>query len=170
MQRTDSLEKTLMLGKIEAGGEGDNRGWDGQMASPNWWTWVWASSGSWWWTGRPGVLQSMGSQSQTWLSNWTELSVMARGESRESASISNFCHFIPTSGPLELLFPHLEHPSSRLLHIYCLALVSQVKRHLLRESFPDYPIYFKIALFHCQNCLYFTEFFFTALNIALKIL
>ena len=60
MWRTDSLEKTLMLGKIEAGGEGDNRGWDGWMGSPTQWTWVWASSGSWWWTGKPGVLQSMG--------------------------------------------------------------------------------------------------------------
>ena len=37
-------------------------GWDGWMASPTWWTWVWASSGSWWWAGKPGVLQSMGSQ------------------------------------------------------------------------------------------------------------
>ena len=43
------------------------------MASLTQWTWVWANSGSWWWTGRPGVLQSMGLQSQTWLSNWTEL-------------------------------------------------------------------------------------------------
>jgi len=43
-------------------GEGDNRGWDGWMASPAQWTWVWASSGSWWWTGKPGMLQSMGSQ------------------------------------------------------------------------------------------------------------
>ena len=43
MQRTDSLEKALMLGKMEVGGEGDNRGWDGWMASPTWWTWVWAS-------------------------------------------------------------------------------------------------------------------------------
>ena len=60
IQRTNSLEKTLMLGKIEGGGEGDNRGWDGWMASPTQWTWVWVSSGSWWWTGRPGVLQSMG--------------------------------------------------------------------------------------------------------------
>ena len=41
---------------------GDNRGWYGWMASPTQWTWVWANSGSWWWTGRPGVLQSMGSQ------------------------------------------------------------------------------------------------------------
>ena len=62
MWRTDSFEKTLILGKIEAGGEGDNRGWDGRMASPTQWTWVWVSSGRWWWTGKPGVLQSMGLQ------------------------------------------------------------------------------------------------------------
>ena len=43
-------------------GEGDDRGWDGWMASPTWWTWVWVSSRSWWWTGRPGVLRFMGSQ------------------------------------------------------------------------------------------------------------
>ena len=43
-------------------GEGDDREWDGWMASPTQWTWVWVNSGSWWWTGRPGVLQSMGSQ------------------------------------------------------------------------------------------------------------
>ena len=60
--RTDSLEKTLMLGKIEGGGEGDDRGWDGWMASLTQWTWVWVRCGSWWWTERPGVLQSMGSQ------------------------------------------------------------------------------------------------------------
>ena len=58
MRRTDSLEKTLML--IAA--EGGIRGWDGWMASPTRWTWVWASSGSWWWTGKPGVLQSTGWQ------------------------------------------------------------------------------------------------------------
>ena len=60
MWRTDSLEKTLMLEK--AGGKGDYREWDGWMASPTRWTWVWASCGSWWWTGKPGVLQSMGSR------------------------------------------------------------------------------------------------------------
>ena len=58
MWRTDSLEKTLMLG-LKAGGEGDNRGWDNWMASPIQWTWVWVNSRSWWWTERPGVLQSM---------------------------------------------------------------------------------------------------------------
>ena len=51
----------------------DDRGWDGWMASPTQWTWVWVNSGSWWWTGQPGVLQSMGSQSQTRLNDWTEL-------------------------------------------------------------------------------------------------
>ena len=58
---------------LGAGGEGDDRGWNGWMASLTQRTRVWASSGSWWWTGRPGVLQSMGSQSQTRLSDWTEL-------------------------------------------------------------------------------------------------
>ena len=48
--------------RLKAGGEGDDRGWDGWMASPTRWTWVWVNSGSWWRTGRPGVLQFMGSQ------------------------------------------------------------------------------------------------------------
>ena len=48
--------------RLRAGGEGDNRGWDGWMALLTQWTWVWVSSGSWWWTGKPGVLQSMGLQ------------------------------------------------------------------------------------------------------------
>ena len=73
MRRTDLQEKTLMLGRLKAGGEADNRGWSGWMASPTQWMWVWVNSGSWWWTGKPGVLQSIGSQSWTWLSNWTEL-------------------------------------------------------------------------------------------------
>ena len=58
--------------RLKAGGEGDDRGWDGWMASSTQWIWVWVNSGSWWWTGRPGVLQSVGSQSLTRLSNWTE--------------------------------------------------------------------------------------------------
>ena len=57
MQRTDSSEKTLMLGKIEGRRRRGWQRWDGWMASPSQWTWVWANSGSWWWTGRPGVLR-----------------------------------------------------------------------------------------------------------------
>ena len=48
--------------RLKVRGEGDNRGWDGWMASPMWWTWDWIGSGSWWWTEKPGVLQSLGSQ------------------------------------------------------------------------------------------------------------
>ena len=59
VRRTDSLEKTLMLGKIE-GRRRDDRGWDGWMASPTQWTWVCVNSGSWGCLGRPGVLQFMG--------------------------------------------------------------------------------------------------------------
>ena len=46
---------------LKAGGKGDDRGWDGWIASLTEWTWVWVNFGSWWWTGKPGVLQSMGS-------------------------------------------------------------------------------------------------------------
>ena len=62
MWRTDSFEKTLMLEKLKAG-ERDDRGWDGWLASPTQWTWVWVGSRRWWRTGKPGVLLSMlGSQ------------------------------------------------------------------------------------------------------------
>ena len=73
MRRADSFEKTLMLERLKAGGEGDDRGWDGWMASPTQWTWVWVDSGSWWWTRRPGMLQFRGhkeSDTAEWL-NWT---------------------------------------------------------------------------------------------------
>ena len=62
MRRVDSLENTLMLGGIGVGGEGNDRGWDGWMASLTRWTWVWVNCRSWWWTRNPGVLQYMGSQ------------------------------------------------------------------------------------------------------------
>ena len=70
MQRTDW---PWCWERLKAGEEGDDRGWDGWMASPTRWIWVWASSGSWWWTGKPGVRQSMVSQRvrQDWV---TELS------------------------------------------------------------------------------------------------
>ena len=61
---------------LKAGGKGDERGWDGWMASPTQWTQVWVDSGSWWWTGRPGMLQFIGSQNRTRLSDWTELNWM----------------------------------------------------------------------------------------------
>ena len=77
MRRVDSLRKTLMLGRIGGRRRRGDRGWDGWMASPTQWTWVWVNSGSWWWTGRPGMLRFMGSQrvQHDWVTelNWTEL-------------------------------------------------------------------------------------------------
>ena len=60
---------------LGAGGEGDDRGWDGWMASLTQWTRVWVNSGSWWWTVRPGVLRFMGSQRvrHDWATDWTEV-------------------------------------------------------------------------------------------------
>ena len=74
MWRTDYLERPWCWERLKAGGEGNNRGWDGWMVSPTQWTWVWVNSGSWWWTGRPGVLRFMGvAKSGTQLTqlNWT---------------------------------------------------------------------------------------------------
>ena len=87
MRRANSLEKTLMLGKIEGWGEGDDRGWDGWMVSSTQWTWVWVNSRSWWWTGRPGVLWFMGSQrvGHNWATElkqqeiWTQRSGIQKG-------------------------------------------------------------------------------------------
>ena len=63
--------------RLRTGGEGNDRGWDDWIASPTQWTWVWVGSTCWWWTGRPGVLQFMGSQRvrHDWVTelNWTEL-------------------------------------------------------------------------------------------------
>ena len=67
--------------RLKARGEGDDRGWDGWMASLTQWTWVWVNSGGWWWTGRPGMLQSMESQRvrHEWVTelNWTECVFMS---------------------------------------------------------------------------------------------
>ena len=69
------LKRPWCWERLKAGGEGDDRGWDGWMASPTRWTWVWVNSRSWWWTGRPGVLWFMGSQTvgHDWATelNWT---------------------------------------------------------------------------------------------------
>jgi len=67
--------------RLKVGREGDDRGWDVWMASVTQWTWVWVKSKSWWWTGRPGVLQSMGSQIvrhdwATELTDWTDLMIV----------------------------------------------------------------------------------------------
>ena len=92
MRRTDSLKKTLILGKIEGRRRRGNRGWDGWMAPLTQWTWVGVNSMSWWWTGRPGVLQFMGSQRVRHNSDWTELTLISTAlyskDYKESLNIS----------------------------------------------------------------------------------
>ena len=70
------LKRPWCWERLRTGGKGDDRGWDDWMASLTQWTWVWVDSGSWWWTGRPGMLQFMGSQRvrHDWATelNWTE--------------------------------------------------------------------------------------------------
>ena len=76
MKELTHLKRPWCWERLKAGREGDDRGWDGWMASPTQWTWVWVKSGSWLWAGRPGVLQSMGLQrvGYNWVTelNWTE--------------------------------------------------------------------------------------------------
>ena len=75
MRRADSFERAWCWKRLKAGKKGDDRGWDGWMASPTQWTWVWVDSGSWWWKGRLGVLQFVGLQrvGHDWVTelNWT---------------------------------------------------------------------------------------------------
>ena len=91
------LKRPWCWERLKAGGAGDDRGWDSWMTSPTQWTWVWVNSRSWWWTGRPGVLQSMGLQRvghdlATEL-NWTQISVF-RCFSFSEVSFKEFIHFI----------------------------------------------------------------------------
>ena len=78
---------TLSWVRLKTGGEGDDRGWDGWMASPTQWTWVWVNSESWWWTGRPAMLQSMGPQGvrHHWATNWTDRTWLRKGTSAPSS-------------------------------------------------------------------------------------
>ena len=91
--------KSWLIGKdscwegLGVGGEGDDRGWDGWMASLTQWTWVWVNSESWWWTGRPGVLRFMGSQrvGHDWATELNRTEEDVRWQRRQIGRISNLC-------------------------------------------------------------------------------
>ena len=100
MQRTDSLEKTLMLGKIEGRKRRGQQRMKWLVASLTRWTWVWASSGSWWWTKKPDMLQSMGSQrvrydweieQHGFSSSHVEMWVL---DNKEGWALKNWCFWI----------------------------------------------------------------------------
>ena len=94
MQRADSLEKTLLLGKIEGRRRRRRQRMRWLDGSVTQWTWVWVNSGSWWWTGSPGVLQSLGSQRvrHDWAieMNWTELNRWLQWITGQVQWITNF--------------------------------------------------------------------------------
>ena len=104
------LKRPCCWERLRAGGEGDDRGWDDWMASPTQWTWVWVDTGSWWWTGRPGVLQSMGSQrvGHDWA---TELNWMLSSGIARSCGNSLFSFLIPSN----CVWESLTFPGARLL-------------------------------------------------------
>ena len=88
-----NLKRPWCWQRLKAGGQGDDRRWDGWMASPTQWTWVWVNSGNWWWRGKPGVLQSMGSQrvGHDWAIelNWQVSSIQEERESFECGDLHN---------------------------------------------------------------------------------
>ena len=91
MRRADSFKRPWCWEGLRAGGEGDNRGWDGWMTSLTQWTWIWMDSGSWWWTGRPGVLRFMGSQrvGHDWVTelNYSSLQFFCKEKDRKITKI-----------------------------------------------------------------------------------
>ena len=90
--------------RLRAEGEGEDRGWDGWTASPTQWTWVWVDSVSWWWTGRPGMLQFMGSQrvGHDWATelNWTELFPNSFPRVRNSFPSCSYISLLLRSAPM----------------------------------------------------------------------
>ena len=119
---------------LGAGGEGDDRGWDGWMASPTRWTWVWVNSGNWWWTGRPGVLWFMGSQrvGHDWATklNWsTRLCLLGSYLLMEIQKITlcRVAHWLETSEVSKCLHSknirtcwYMNILNNHLLHFLCL--------------------------------------------------
>ena len=123
------LKRPWCWERLRARGEGDDRGWDSWMASPTQWTWVWVNSGSWWWTGRPGMLWFMGLQrvKRNWVTelNWTRWSGCSGGRDLGRPKV-HWCLLAGVlicgqEGPLRLLSspqqqPELLHAVLRLLY------------------------------------------------------
>ena len=150
-----------MLGKIE-GGEGDDRGWDGWMASPTQWTWVWVNSRCWWWTRRPGVLQFIGSQriGHDWATelNWTNTQKASTllGLSGNIATLHSQC-------PHYLCFLFLV--NSLLSEMLCVwKFFSNLRSDCLDKSHMDKLGFLNFRTYKCPSAplhwIFFSVFFF----------
>ena len=110
-------------------GEGEDRGWNSWMTSLTQWTWIWVNSRSWWWTGRPGMLQFMGSQSWTQLSDWTELKKIITKTSQGVSCLFSYRHFTVS----DHMYQSLIH--FKLTFVWCKTLIQF-------HSFPcGYPVF-----------------------------
>ena len=161
MWRTDSLEKTLMLGKVKAQGEGGDQGWDGWIASPTQWTWTWANSRRQWRTRKPGMLQSMEWQrvrddlvtEQQFWSMVTKATVFTRGE-----EYFHFCYpsdqAFTTPFLLEELTQSYDPDNSQEIHfwVYQMALTSLGRRETFMKQ-----VHRKGNLICCYNFLWFSK-------------
>ena len=105
------LKRPWCWERLKIGGEGDDRGWDGWMASPTYWTWVWVDSDYWWWTGRPSVLWVMGSQRVR--HDWAELNWIQSIYTLGNCQYVWFCsHFLNCFGFIFCrTFPSLVFPA-----------------------------------------------------------
>ena len=136
--RTGSLEKTLMLGKVEGRSSRGRQRMRWLMASPTQWTWVWVNSRSWWWTEKPGVLQSMGyteSDTTEWL-NWTELR-----KALSTTARSSFSHHqsLPSTSLHKLLSPIHQRADRR--------------RSIVSQRLKQKPYYRKLIMMKKQNVI-----------------
>ena len=143
MRRTDSVETTLMLGKIEGRRRRGQQRMRCRMTSLTQWTWIWANSRSWWCTGKPGMLQPMGSQRvrHDWAMNWTELNKQRPGR-------SVLCKWL--TSPLLCAPPHLAYPHCSPGMYFC--LVSELLGSSLRmpTSFLSRQVFLSLPYFHVK--------------------
>ena len=138
---------------LGVGGEGDDRGWDGWMASRTWWAWVWVNSGSLWWTGRPGVLRFMGSQrvGHDWATelNWTELTKVIQLIFDGTECRTQFSQCLSRFYSVVLFFPDKE--------VGCLRVCSGVRGYLFIDLSQAYLISLCFALLHFTDFAVFTN-------------
>ena len=124
---------------LGAGGEGDDRGWDGWMASLTRWMWVWVNSRSWWWTGRPGVLRFMGLQrvGHDWATDliWSDLMCFKPIQPLEDNKAILFCSLWVSASSCSCynLSPNFEIPCFDSVPCFWISLYF-VENHLLIYS------------------------------------
>ena len=140
------LSCTACWERLRPGGEGDDRGWDSWMASLTQWTWIWVNPGSWWWTGRPGTLQSMGSQKvgHNWTTelNWSCLRLISSCRRHRLAMSLRSCCCLRWG----LAFRNQDMLSGYLLMIaYCPFCL------LVLERARDIYIYMCVCVFHTHT-------------------